>query len=186
MFISSQIRYTIITREILLILGYNPFLLLLRTRIALFKVGMLLWSLSQYLALPQREDDHEQLKKRCTWDSLEFWQRGYRGSMEINWSMSLILNLPNIASQREKLCFGRDHCSQTILAHWTWLALYLNKSYALAVKDPDPECQLESICCTAEIPPHCSIILLRREKIDFQRGEVVFLTSKNHIEIWGM
>jgi len=41
----------------------------------------------------------------------------------------------------------------------------------LAEKVPDPECQLESISCTSRIPPHCLIILLRREKMDFQRGE---------------
>jgi hypothetical protein len=186
LFLSSQIRYTRIARETLLILGYNPFLLLQRTRITLFKVGMLLWNSSQYLALPQREDDHAQLKKRCAWDSLELWQRGYRGSVEINWSLSLVLSLPNIASQREKLCLGRNHCSQTTLAHWTWSTLYVKKWYALAVKDPGLECQLESICCTAEIPPHYSIILLWREKIDFQKREAVFLTSNNHIEIWGM
>jgi hypothetical protein len=68
--------------------------------------------------------------------------------------MSLILSLPNIASHREKLCLRRDHCSHTTLAHWIGSTLYLKKSYALAVKDPDPECQLESICCTAAIPSH--------------------------------
>jgi hypothetical protein len=79
----------------------------------------------------------------------------------------------------EKLCLGRDHCSQTTLAHWTGSALYLKKSYALAVKDPVPECQLESNCCTRATPPHRAIILLRREKMDFYRGESIFLASKD-------
>jgi hypothetical protein len=178
LFLSSQIKYTRTTRDTLLILGCSLFLLFCKTREALFKEGILLCSLSQNLALLQREDDQLELKKRWAWDSSVFWQRGQIGSEERNRSRSLIRSLPNIASHREKLCLGRDHCSQTTLAHWTGSTLYLKKSYALVVKEPDLDCQLESNCCTGATPPHRSIILLRREKIDFHRGELVFLASK--------
>jgi hypothetical protein len=90
--------------------------------------------------------------------------------------------LPNIASQKEKLCLGRDHCSQTTLAHWTGAALYLKKSYALVVNGLEPNCQFESSCCTRATPPQRLISLSRREKIDFHRGESVFLASKDQMD----
>jgi len=58
----------------------------------------------------------------------------------------------------------------------------MKKSYALAVKEPDPDCQLESTYYTGATQPHRLIILLRREKIDFHRGESVFLASKDQME----
>jgi len=90
--------------------------------------------------------------------------------------------MPNIASHREKPCLGSDHCSQTTLAHRTGATLYLKKSYALAVKGHEPECQFESSCCTGATLPQRLVILSRREKIDFHRGESVCLASKDQMD----
>jgi len=166
LFLSSQIKYTRTARDTLLILGCSPFLLLCKTLVALLRESIVLWILSQSLAFLQRADVHSQVKKRWPWDSSAFSHRGHIGSGERNWRRSLVRSLPNIASQREKLCLGRDHCSQTTLAHWTEAALNLKKSYALAVKGHEPKCQFESSCCTGATPPQRLIILSRREKIE--------------------
>ena len=139
LFLTSQRRYIVIARETLLILNsilhrwaYSP-------RIALFKVNILLPIRSQDLILANKPLVQTQAKNKWPWDSSPCLQKTQAGSKGMNLNRSRVRSLPRIASQRMKLCLGRDHYSQTTRFHETTDPTGRKKLYALQRKGPPAE-----------------------------------------------